>query len=101
MVAGSPLAFGEGRVTKRVKHVLRYKKTSRFVCVTSVILALVLGFGFSLDRAFGTAEVFSPPEITVIIWYEQHEVVSHQRKVEGCPCSFKLRCLFTIFPSLP
>ena len=50
-ISGSPLAFGEGGVKERVKNVLRYRKRSKTVVVAAVLMAVVFGVGFSLDRA--------------------------------------------------
>lgn len=50
---GSPLAFGEGGIKERVKNVLKFKKSSRIIIITSVLLVAVLTIGFSMDKASG------------------------------------------------
>ncbi len=47
---GSPLAFGEGGMKERVKHVLSFKKPSRVVLVVSVALVILLAYGLALSR---------------------------------------------------
>ena len=48
---GCPLAFGEGGIKERVKRVLRFKKPSRVVIITAVMLAAVFSIGFALNKA--------------------------------------------------
>lgn len=40
---GSPLAFGEGNIGRRIKNVLNYKKPRFWVMITSFIIIIVLG----------------------------------------------------------
>ncbi len=42
---GSPLAFGEGNVKRRIKNVLNYKKPKFLVIVLSVMIAILAGVG--------------------------------------------------------
>ncbi|WIV12912.1 M56 family metallopeptidase [Proteiniborus sp. MB09-C3] len=42
---GSPLAFGEGNVKRRIKNVLNYKRPRFWVIVLSVIIATAVGIG--------------------------------------------------------
>lgn len=48
--SGSPLAFGEGSMKKRVKNVLNFKKYSKAIMVISVVLAVFLIIGLSMNR---------------------------------------------------
>ena len=52
-LSGSPLAFGEGGVTERVKNILSYGKTSRLITILAVAASLVFSIGFSVDRTTG------------------------------------------------
>jgi beta-lactamase regulating signal transducer with metallopeptidase domain len=52
VIAGSPLAFGEGGIKVRVKNVLNFKKPTRVVIVAAVALAAVLSVGFAVNRTF-------------------------------------------------
>jgi len=46
---GSPLAFGEGNVKRRIKNVLNNKKPTFWIVVVSVILAVAVGIGLMLN----------------------------------------------------
>jgi len=47
---GSPLAFGEGGIKERVKRVLNFKKPSRIIIISAIVLVIVLSAGFTLNR---------------------------------------------------
>ena len=49
-VCGSPLAFGEGGIKERVKRVLNFRKPSRTVIISAVMLAAVFSIGFALNK---------------------------------------------------
>lgn len=42
---GSPLAFGEGNVKRRIKNVLNYKKPTFWVIAVALVAAIVVGVG--------------------------------------------------------
>ncbi len=42
---GSPIAFGEGNVKRRIMNVLNYKKPAFWVTLVSVLLAVAIGIG--------------------------------------------------------
>ncbi|MBQ8382611.1 MAG: hypothetical protein IJX47_05320 [Clostridia bacterium] len=77
------LAFGEISVKERIMRILRYKYTTRIATVVSVILAIVVAFGFMTDpvtpprRTWGESDYFSKWEIdhlmdvAVRLWYQQ------------------------------
>jgi len=46
---GSPLAFGEGNVKRRIKNVLNYKKPRFWLLFTSVVLAAAVGIGLAVN----------------------------------------------------
>ena len=46
----SPLAFGENDVKGRIKSIMKYKKTSLWIIVVSIILIIFLGIGFMTVR---------------------------------------------------
>ena len=50
MIGGSPLAFGEGGIKERIKNVLDFRKPSRMVMITSVVLVAALSVGFAVNR---------------------------------------------------
>lgn len=47
----SPLAFGEGDVSGRVKHILRFKMPARVMVIAAAALVALLSVGFSMNRA--------------------------------------------------
>jgi len=51
ILAGSPLAFGEGGIKERVKRILKFKKPSRIITVAAIALAAILSAGFAVNRA--------------------------------------------------
>lgn len=51
IIAGSPLAFGEGGIKERIKNVLNFKKPSRLIVIVSVALVAVLSIGFAVNSA--------------------------------------------------
>ncbi|MCL2367497.1 MAG: M56 family metallopeptidase [Oscillospiraceae bacterium] len=56
LIAGSPLAFGEGGVKERVKHVLKFKKAPRRVMIAAVVLVVVVGLGLAVSPAAEVGE---------------------------------------------
>ena len=50
-VVGSPLAFGESGIKKRVKNVLHFKKYSKLVSTAAIILVAVLSMGLMMNQA--------------------------------------------------
>lgn len=61
----SPLAFGEGGIKGRVKNVLKFKKASRIVVITAVVLAVSLTVGLSLNRAAANIAMDMPVQATI------------------------------------
>ena len=53
-ISTSPLAFGESGVKQRIKNVLNFRKPSRIIVIAAVLLAVILTFGFAVNRAEGT-----------------------------------------------
>ena len=51
IVGGSPLAFGEDGVKKRIKNVLGFKKSPRTVMALSITFVAVLSLGLAASRA--------------------------------------------------
>jgi beta-lactamase regulating signal transducer with metallopeptidase domain len=45
ILSGSPIAFGEGNVKRRIMNVLNYKKPAFWVTLVSVLLAVAIGIG--------------------------------------------------------
>ena len=45
ILSGSPIAFGEGNVKRRIINVLNYKKPAFWVTLVSVLLAVAIGVG--------------------------------------------------------
>jgi beta-lactamase regulating signal transducer with metallopeptidase domain len=59
MFFGAPLAFGEGSVKSRIKHIVSFKKTWREVSVLAVVTVLILMVIFMTEeiarkKCFGT-----------------------------------------------
>ena len=73
-VQGSPLAFGEGDVKQRIKNVLNFRKPSRIIVVTAVVLAFALSIGFAVNRPVDNPTYL---EIASLISASQEEV--HQK----------------------
>ena len=53
VIAGSPLAFGEGGMKERVRNVLQFKKQSRAAIIATVALVALLSAGFVTTQAGG------------------------------------------------
>ena len=51
IIAGTPLAFGEGDPRGRIRNLAKWKKPAIWVCVLAVILCAVLGVCLLTDRA--------------------------------------------------
>jgi len=47
----TPLAFSEGGVKERIKHIMKYKKASRLVCIIAIVLVVALSLGFAVSQA--------------------------------------------------
>jgi hypothetical protein len=45
VLAGAPLAFGEGNVRGRIKNVLNYKRPRFWIVIFSVVLVTAVGIG--------------------------------------------------------
>ncbi len=50
MINGSPLAFGEGNINRRIKNILKFKKPATWVVVVSITLVAALIIGFISNR---------------------------------------------------
>jgi beta-lactamase regulating signal transducer with metallopeptidase domain len=51
IIAGSPVAFGEGGIKARIKNVLNFRKPSRWIVTAAVIVVIAVSVGFAMDRA--------------------------------------------------
>ncbi|WP_347489761.1 M56 family metallopeptidase [Desulfoscipio sp. XC116] len=49
IVAGMPLAFGEGDVKSRIKNVLNYKKSAFWIIVAALVVVLAVGAGLATN----------------------------------------------------
>ena len=56
IIAGTPLAFGEGNTKGRIKNVMNYKKPTLWIVIAAVLLVTVLTVGFAVNRANGAAD---------------------------------------------
>lgn len=54
ILAGAPLAFGEGDTSGRIRHILRYKKPAFWVVLISVLAVVILGLFLTFDRTADT-----------------------------------------------
>jgi hypothetical protein len=61
-IGGSALAFGKDGVKKRIKNVLRFRKSSRIAVVLAVAFVTVLSLGLLVSRT-GTDDSFEPQTI--------------------------------------
>jgi len=52
VIAGSPLAFGEGGIQARVRNILRYRHTPRILLIAAVALAAAVGIALATNRAY-------------------------------------------------
>lgn len=50
LVSGSPLAFGEGNIKRRIKNILNFKKPAAWTIVASALLVVALSIGFATNR---------------------------------------------------
>lgn len=53
IINGSPLAFGEGGMKERINNMLNFRKPSKFIIISTVILVAALALGLSLSRDKG------------------------------------------------
>ena len=51
VISGSPLAFGENGVKKRIKNVLMFRKPSRIAAAAAIVFVTVLSLGLVASRA--------------------------------------------------
>ncbi len=58
---GSPLSFGEGKVSGRVRNILRYKKRTLAVTAVLVVFVAVVAAGLLTDRPERTTFLLSNP----------------------------------------
>ena len=59
VVRGSPLAFGEDGVKKRIKNVLKFRKSSRIAVVLAIVFVSALSLGLMVSRA-ASGDVYAP-----------------------------------------
>jgi len=50
IIAGTPLAFGEGDTKNRIKNVMSYKKPALWVIIAAIIVVAALTIGFAANR---------------------------------------------------
>ena len=65
ILAGAPLAFGEGDTSGRIRHILRYKKPAFWVVLLSALAVVILGVFLAFDRAADTDSDFWNARYTV------------------------------------
>jgi len=58
IIAGSPLAFGEGGIKARIRNALTFRKPSRIIIIVAVALVVVLSAGFAVN---GVSEAINSP----------------------------------------
>ncbi|MCL2426953.1 MAG: M56 family metallopeptidase [Oscillospiraceae bacterium] len=51
MSAPTPLAFSEGRIKGRIKHIMKFKKSHKLITLMAVILVVALSLGFAVSQA--------------------------------------------------
>ena len=56
IIAGSPLAFGEGGIKGRLKNIMRYKHTPKILILAAVLLAIGVGIALVTNRAASTIQ---------------------------------------------
>jgi len=66
VIGGSPLAFGEDGVKKRIKNVITYRKPSRVMVVLSVAFVAVLSLGLVGSRAISGDSYETPATESVV-----------------------------------
>ncbi|MCL2279580.1 MAG: M56 family metallopeptidase, partial [Oscillospiraceae bacterium] len=54
--APAPLAFSEGGIKGRIKHIMKYKKSSRLASIIAMVLVFALSVGFAVSGEYYTAE---------------------------------------------
>jgi len=59
--APTPLAFSEGGVKERIKHIMKFKKASRLVSIIAIALVVILSVGFAVSRS--DQETHDVPEL--------------------------------------
>jgi beta-lactamase regulating signal transducer with metallopeptidase domain len=61
LLGGSPLAFSEGGLKRRIQNVLKLRQPSRIAVTLGFALVALLSVGFAVNRANTTAETTPPP----------------------------------------
>ncbi len=59
LINGSPLAFGEGNIKKRIKNVLSYKKPAFWILAVAVVIIIAAGFTLLTNPAATDTSVAS------------------------------------------
>jgi len=84
IIAGGPLAFGEGGIKERVSNVLNFKKQSRIIVVLAVALMALLSVGFAVSRS---GEEKSPLQEITGATQEQAELI--ESKLAECGITYQ------------
>lgn len=77
IIAGTPLAFGEGEVKGRVKNVLKYKKPKMWIAIIAAFVILVVVIGLMANPTFNRSmvEVVEPEKLNEeeSYWYAKNQ----------------------------
>lgn len=81
ILAGTPLAFGEGDVSRRVKNVLTFKRPKTWVAITALLLCLFLAAGLLTDRLDSRLQIYQLESLddlgesaikgNILLWYKE------------------------------
>lgn len=93
IIAGSPLAFGEGDTRSRIKNIMNYKKPAFWVTVFAIIVILVLTIGLvsNPQNSNETTNFFSA---FFANGYETSEVTDYEASAQ----EYKAHTSYQIFP---
>lgn len=85
MVTACPLAFGEGSIKNRIKHVLSYKKPAFWVIIMAAIICISVAVTF-LTNPKGKETAENTEDIDTYGYYEYPDIKSmeYDEKVDAC-----------------
>ncbi len=107
VLAGAPLAFGEGNVRGRIKNVLNYKRPRFWIVIFSVVLVTAVGIGLMANpkdiNIDGVGEDSDAPmkHIQIEITQPGGQVLTGKKRILQvigvCIWAFVMYCLFRPF----
>lgn len=80
ILSGSPIAFGEGNVSGRIKNILTYKKPKFKILSLTIILVIVIGVGL-LANPINTKSETMDTDYSKILWQSKTKYIGDNSAV--------------------